>query len=127
VNVVLDELLIIPDSPLRFELAVIEAVDSGLLVLGESAKHAIYYHIETGYHVRREDIPHRIESFQEALRGLLGEGAAIIERLIAKNLQSKLGMVFEERENWALANYIKQAKNVRKECDRPKRRKGDLG
>lgn len=126
-NAVLDELLVIPGSPLKFELAVIEAVDSGLLVLGESAKPAIYYPIEAGYRVRREDIPHRIELFQEALRGLLGEGATIIERLIAKNLHSKLGMIYEEHKNWALSDYIERARNVGRECDRTKRREGDLG
>jgi hypothetical protein len=119
----LDELLEVSGSELRFEVAIIEAVDSGLLVLGESAKHAIYYHIETGYHVRREDVPRRIESFQEALRGLLGEGSAIIERMIAKDLHSKLGIVFEEHENWTLTDYVKQAKSMREKGGLSERRK----
>lgn len=65
-------------------------------MLGESVRGAIYYHIERTFHIRREQIPKRLEAFHEALQGMLGEGAMVVERLIAKNLYAKLGLQFEQ-------------------------------
>jgi hypothetical protein len=37
------------------------------------------------YQVKREEIPEKLESFHEALRRMLGAGAKVPQKLIAKN------------------------------------------
>lgn len=100
------------DEATMFREALLGAVDKGLLILGESSRHAIYYHVERSHQVRREEIPERLEAFNKALRGIFGEGAKIIEKIIARNLYSRLALRFEEHENWTIANYVDNAKKA---------------
>lgn len=98
----------------RFDLIVSKAVDEGLLVLGASVKDSIYYHVEKNRQVKREEIPGRIATFHDALEGLLGAGAKVVEKLIAKHLYSRLRLTFEEREDWTLVDYIRYAQKAKK-------------
>ena len=92
-----------------FEATVLDAVDNGLAVLGESVRGAVYYHVERSFGIRREEIPKRLEAFHEALGRLLGEGARVVERLVVRNLYGRLGLDFEEHQNWALVDYVDYA------------------
>lgn len=95
----------------RFSSTLLEAVDEGLLILGnENVRRATYYHIEKRHGVKREDIPDKLENFHKALEDLFGVGVKIIERRIARNIYDKLGLSFREDENWTLADYIKEAR-----------------
>ncbi|MGB9134670.1 MAG: hypothetical protein WCC63_03670, partial [Candidatus Bathyarchaeia archaeon] len=58
-----------------FERLLQEAVDEGLSALGESAKQAIYYHIERILGIRREEISRNVEAFAEAIEKIFGQGA----------------------------------------------------
>ena len=89
---------------------ILEAVDDGLLVLGENARHALYYQIEKRFGIRREEIPHRIDGFHKALENLFGPPCKILEKIIAKELYSKLGLRFKERKSWAIADYLEDIK-----------------
>lgn len=82
-------------------------------MLGESVRGAIYYHIERTFHIRREQIPKRLEAFHEALQGMLGEGAMVVERLIAKNLYAKLGLQFEQHGRGTLIDYVNYIREVK--------------
>ncbi len=82
------------------------------MVLGESVRNALHYHVERANQVKREEIPNRMEEFHEALGSLLGAGARVVEKLIAKNLYSRLGLAYEERENWTLMDYLNQARKA---------------
>lgn len=93
----------------------LSAIDKGPLVLGEGVKHAIYYHVERKHQLRREEIPEKIESFHKALQSLLGAGAEVLEKLIAKALYDRLGLNFEEREGWTLVDYVIQGEKSRKQ------------
>lgn len=95
-----------------FEENLLESIDEGLKILGESCRHPIYYYIEKSCQVKREEIPDRIEAFDKCLEGLLGAGAKAVEKLIAKNLYSGFGLNFEEHENWTLVEYVNNAKAV---------------
>jgi len=94
----------------RMDSAVQEAVHEKLLVLGEIVRDAIYNHIETRHQLKREEIPRRLEVFHKALMGIIGAGAKIIEKLIAKRLYSRLGLSFIEHEDWTLVEYVEDAK-----------------
>jgi hypothetical protein len=92
--------------------ALLEAVDYGLVVPGEIVRAAIYDRIEKSYGLKREEIPEKLEAFHGALEDLLGKGAKVMERLIAKNLYSRLGLNFTEHANWSIVEYVNHARRV---------------
>ena len=90
-------------EPAEVGKVLLQAVDDGLSVPGEIVRTAIYQRIERSYRLRREEIPEKLETFQQALQDLLGEPSAkVMEKLIAKNLYRRLGLNFTEHANWTL-------------------------
>lgn len=76
----------------RLSDTLLQATDHGLLALGEIASESVYNRIEKTHGVRREEIPQKLDIFHKALVDLLGAGASVVEKLIAKNLYSRLGL-----------------------------------
>jgi len=87
----------------------LEAVDEGLLILGESARKAIYFHLQNGCSLPREDIPDKPEMFAEGLKKMFGAGAKVIEESVVKILYGKLGIEYKERENTCFVDYLNGA------------------
>jgi hypothetical protein len=75
-----------------FEKLLLEAVDEGLASLGESSKQAIYFHLEKGFNVQKQEIPCNIEAFILAVEKIFGIGANFLEALILKGLYEKTGL-----------------------------------
>jgi len=96
-----------------FGSAVLEAVDEGLRVFGKSVRHVIYYHLEARHHVKREEIPEKLEAFHKALEDLYGAGAGVVEKQIAEALHSRLGLSFVKHKNWTLVDYVNNAKRAK--------------
>jgi hypothetical protein len=90
----------------------LEAVDHALLVLGETARQAIYGCVESSYQIRREEIPDKLEALHGALADLLGKGGNMVERVAAENLYRSLHLTFEPNEDWALVDYVNHAKRI---------------
>ena len=99
-----------PRQDAQFGSAVVGAIDEGLLVYGEVVRRALYYFVEAKHHVKREQIPDRIEDFHKTIGELCGYGGRVIERLIAKSLYSRLGLEFPEHKDWTLVEYVRHAK-----------------
>ena len=78
-----------------FEEFLLEAIDEGLSVLGESAKQAVYCHLGKTFKITRQDIPYRLEEFTDAIEGIFGAGAKILEIQIMKCLFKKVGYTFK--------------------------------
>lgn len=97
-------------SSVELEETLLQAVDEALLVPREIVRTAIYERIERSYQVKREEIPEKLETFHKALERLLGSGAKVMEKLIAKNLYTRLGLKFIEHANWTLVDYVNHAK-----------------
>jgi len=95
-----------------FEKLFIEAVDEGLGTLGESGRHMIFFHLDRSYSIKRHEIPKRPEAFAQGLEKIFGAGASVLEKLIIKNLYSKLGLKYEDREDRPFADYIKDVKKA---------------
>jgi len=89
----------------------LRAVDQGLLVPSEIVRAAIYERIERSYQLRRDEIPRKLETFHNALQDLLGVGAKVMEKLIAKNFYNTLGLDFRERQNWTPVDYVNHAQS----------------
>jgi hypothetical protein len=97
-------------KPAQLDEALLEAVDFGLLVPGETVRATIYERLETAHGIKREQIPEKLPAFHQALRELVGSVANVLERVIAKNLYSRLGLSFVKHEDWTLVDYVDHAK-----------------
>src|SRR3989304_8448669 len=89
-----------------------EAVDEGLSTLGESAKQAIYYYLENGAHINRQEIPHRVEDFAAAIEKIFGFGSNFLLILFLKQLYEKIGESFDLPASNKL-DFIKSVKHAR--------------
>jgi len=97
----------------KFEEILLEAIDEGLSLLGESPKQAVYFHLETAFNMKRHAIPHRIEEFTDAIEKLFGAGAKIIEIKIMKCLFKKVGYNFKhypKQKSLTFKDYITAVK-----------------
>lgn len=96
--------------PTNFKKILLVAVEEGLSSLGDSPKQAIFFHLETSFKIRKDNIPANPTEFAKALEKIFGPGASYLEKLIAKRLYEKLGMEFEEIENWDFFEYVNNVK-----------------
>jgi hypothetical protein len=96
----------------EFREILLDSVDYGLLVLGEIVRQTIYARLESNYQVKHAEIPEKLEAFHTALAGIFGRRGIVVERLIAKKLCDRLGLKFEDHENWTLVEYVNHAKNA---------------
>jgi hypothetical protein len=79
-----------------FEKILLEAIDEGLEALGASSKQAIYFHLEKGFNIQKQEIPSNVEAFALAVEKLFGIGANFLEALILKGLYEKTGLKGKE-------------------------------
>ena len=102
---------------MSFEVLLLEAIDEGLSLLGESAKQVVYFHLEKNFKINRQDIPYKIKEFTDAIEKIFGNGAKILEIHIIKCLFKKVGSTFKhhpKQTNLEFTEYIaavKLAKN----------------
>jgi hypothetical protein len=69
----------------------LEAVDSALSSLGDSARQAVYFHLEKKFDIPKDDIPRRVEDFDQGLERIFGVGTRFLEVLIMKKLYEEMG------------------------------------
>ena len=74
-----------------FDKLLLEAVDEGLSSMGESSKQAIYFHLERGFNIKRQEIPCKIKAFEQSIEKIFGLGANFLEALIMKRIHEKTG------------------------------------
>jgi len=99
-------------DPAGFREHLLEAVDYGLMVLGEIVRKTICEQIENHHALKREEIPERLEAFHIALEDVFGTSARTLERLIVKNLYQRLGLKFTPHPEWTLIEYVDHAKTT---------------
>lgn len=97
---------------LSFNEALIEAVDEGLLILGESGREVVYFHLQHSYGLKKENVPENPEIFMDCLRKIFGLGAQVVEKSIIKILCRKLGIEYVENKNYPFTRYLNYAKGV---------------
>jgi hypothetical protein len=110
-----------------FETLLLEAVDEQLTSLGESSKQALYFHLEKGFNIRKNEIPYKTEAFVTAMEKIFGLGADYLEILIMKSLHDKIGkridldkttLTFLEYVEAAKRSYYEKKKSKREELKR---------
>lgn len=102
-------------EPAGFREYLLEAVDYGLIVLGKIVRQAIYERIEKDHGLKLADIPEQLEAFHKALESTLGVSAKTVEKLIAKNLYSRLELNFTAHDSWTIVDYVNHARRVRRD------------
>jgi hypothetical protein len=78
-----------PKTP-SFNQTIIEAVDLTLTKLGPRVKHTLYSSLAFDYKLNKEDIPSRTKEFVDALEGIFGKSALLLEIDLMKNLSLKV-------------------------------------
>jgi hypothetical protein len=91
----------------------LETVDDALDSLGDSAKQAIYFHLENKFKIERNQIPQRVEDFADGLRKIFGIGAQFLEILIMKKLYERIGQPLEwdKSEELIFTEYVAAARH----------------
>ncbi|MEM3770153.1 MAG: hypothetical protein QXG76_03075 [Candidatus Bathyarchaeia archaeon] len=95
-----------------FKKALAEAVDEGLLTLGENGREVIYFRLKHSYALKKEDIPSYPEIFVKCLRSIFGSGSEVIEKAVIKSLYSKLGMEFSAKKGFGFLEYLEEARRA---------------
>jgi hypothetical protein len=70
----------------QLNTTILEAVDESLASFGESTKQVVYFQLQNNYHIKKQEIPSRIEEFATAIEEIFGIGARLIEMKIMKTL-----------------------------------------
>jgi len=77
-------------------------------VFREAGTNVIYDFLGNNSHLKQEEIAEKPEVFSAGLERLMVSAALVIENLILKNLYSKLGLKFVEKEGYEFSDYIKE-------------------
>ena len=98
----------------EFNTLLLESIDEALSSLGDSIKKTTNFYLEQSFCIRKDEIPHRIGAFAQALENIFGVGGDLIETLILKRLYEKVGEVFTPNNpgNTTFLQYITAAERV---------------
>lgn len=66
--------------------------------------------LESNFHIKREEIPERLEDFQKALAELFGNGAPVITRAVARRLCRGLGIPYYVRSDYDFKMYVEDCR-----------------
>ncbi len=93
----------------KLEKRIMQCVDDGLKVLGDSGKKATYYYLKKNFRLKREQIPQKPEKFCRGLTLMFGEeGADMIENWIVEKLRMTFHL--KQRSKITFANAIDMIK-----------------
>lgn len=100
-----------------FRKLLLEAVDSALSSLGDSARQSIYFHLEKKVDITRDEIPRRVEDFDHGLERIFGAGTRFLEVLIMKKLYEEMGskgkiLKMEQGKKFKFVDYVKAAERA---------------
>jgi ribosomal protein L23 len=96
-----------------FEKLLLEAIDEGMSSLCSSSKQIIYSLLENTFNIKRQDIPHKIEEFADAIEKIFGLGAKVLETLIMERLNEKVGQIIgypQEKKELIFTEYVMAAR-----------------
>ncbi len=92
----------------NMEATLLSAVDESLSSFGDSFKQVIYFQLANTYHIKKHEIPNKINEFADAIEEIFGIGAKLIEMKIIKALYEKVGefTYIAEKEDLIFTEYI---------------------
>ncbi|MGB8779061.1 MAG: hypothetical protein WCD81_00225 [Candidatus Bathyarchaeia archaeon] len=95
-----------------FHKLFLQAVDDAFSSLGDSARQSIYFHLETRFGMPRDEIPNRLEDFENGLEKIFGAGTKFLEILIMKRLYEMMEpkrriMKWNDDNEFKFIDYVK--------------------
>jgi hypothetical protein len=86
-----------------------ETVDDTLKqIFKEDGARVIYEFLENHTRLRLEEVADKPEVFSEGLERLMVSAARVIEKVILKNLYSRMGLTFKEKPGYEFQDYIRE-------------------
>ena len=90
-----------------------ETVDDTLKqIFKEDGARVIYEFLENHTCLRLEEVADRPKVFSASLERLMVSAAKVIEKLILKNLYSRIGLKFEEKKGYEFSDYIRELREA---------------
>ena len=91
------------------ETTIMTAVDDSLSSFGDSFKQVIYFQLQNSFHIKKQEIPQRIDEFAAALEEMFGIGATLIEMKILKALHDQVPSFvhFPRGDDLVFTDYVK--------------------
>lgn len=91
------------------DILLLKVVDKTMKqVFTETGTKVVYDFLENNSRLKREEIAKKPKIFSARMKKLLGSGALVVEKIILKNLYSKLELKLEEKEGYEFSDYIKE-------------------
>ncbi len=85
-------------------------------LLGDKPQQVLFKRLDDGFHLKCEEIPDRLEDFENAMMLLLGAVIAhVITRAIARCLYTKLEISYNNEKNWSLKMYVENCSRQAKQ------------
>ena len=96
------------DLDIKLRSMLLESIGETIhALLGDKPQRVLFKRLDNDFHLKREEIPERLEDFENALVLLLGSVIArVITRAIARCLYAKLEMSYNNEKNWSLRMYV---------------------
>ena len=86
-----------------------EVVDETLKqIFRDDGAKVIYEFLEKHSRLKLEDVADKPKVFSESLERLMVSAARVIEQMILKNLYSRLGLKFVEKNGYEFSDYIRE-------------------
>jgi hypothetical protein len=79
---------------------VLEVIDKGLTVLGNTPKQAIWSFLENDFGVKANQLPEEIRSFTEGLEKIFGIGYKFLDQLFCHYLEEATGNRFPKNKTF---------------------------
>jgi hypothetical protein len=76
----------------EFDDILLETIDETLSSLGELVKNAVYFHLQTNFCIKKNEITKKISEFSDIIHKIFGSGAGILEIKFMKTLHSKIDL-----------------------------------
>jgi hypothetical protein len=99
----------------EFDRLLLKTIDNSLKeVFAENATSTIYAYLKSSYALNQEEIPEKLDLFDDGLHNFLSSGAYVVERVILENLCSNLQLECRLGKEHDFKNSIIQLKSCLK-------------
>jgi hypothetical protein len=101
----------------QLDITILEAIDESLASFGDSVKQVVYHQLDKSYHVRKQDIPSKIDEFVSTVEEIFGFGARLIEMKILHTLyaRTKGFAYFPAGEDLIFKDYVQSLRSFMNE------------
>lgn len=94
---------------IRFNELFLEVLDNSLThILGEAAKETLFVYLKTVFFLDRENIGRKPTVFDAGLKMLFGSSATVIEKVIVRELFSRMGL--KSSKNDTFVDLVEEAR-----------------